>query len=428
MPSNSTPFRVLKFGGAALADGGAIRRACAIIADHGGPHPIVVVSALEGVTKGLEELAEGRGEMRTLRIRHRSLLHQLELSSELLDGFFRELGGVLANLQEGAELGPITRDHLLSFGERMSARIVAGALRAKGLSACPVDAHDLGMVTAKSSGEARLQPSAVAKIRAAIREVPGIPVVTGFLAADEHGNLTTLGRNGSDLTALFIGDAVAADEVQLWKCVAGIQTADPRLVPDAETVAEIGYDEALEIAGHGARVIHRGAVLAARRAKLAISLRDVRNPDSPGTRLVDESSADCPLVLVHRDNVLLAKLNVGDWSELAVLEAELARLDEFAFVVRTGGNSALCNASDTAQVCEVLRAHGAEVRRKLASITPVGLSARTDQDLHVRIHDHLRSTGIEPSTLAETVLVPSAILRESLIALREVTERCFRAS
>ena len=411
MPTDSSTSRVLKFGGAALSDGAAIRRACEIVGDHGGAHPIVVVSALEGVTEGLEELARGGGDIRPLRIRHRSLLHQLELSSELLDSFFRELGGVLVGLREGVELGPITRDHLLSFGERMSARIVAGALRAKGFSACPVDAHDLGMVTTKSSGEARLYSSAVAKIRAAIREVPGIPVVTGFLAADEQGNLTTLGRNGSDLTALFIGEAVAADEVQLWKCVAGIQTADPRLVPDAETIAEIGYDDALEIARHGARVIHRGAVLAARRAKLAVSLRDVRNPDSPGTRLVAEPSADCPLVLVHRDGVLFANVKTESSSEL---EAELAELDEFS-LIRADGNRAQLIASDTTQIRELLEAHGAEMSRKLASITPVGSGAKSDQDLH----NHLRSAGIELRALGETILVPSATLKESLIALRE---------
>ncbi len=419
MPTTQPPFRVLKFGGAALADGNSIRRACGIVRDHGGPRPVVIVSALQGVTAALEELALGRTGMRSLRIRHRSLLHQLELSSELLDSFFRELAGLLATLRESSEIDRGSRDHLLSFGERMSARIVAGALRAKGIPACPVDAHDLGMVTAMSNGEAHLFPSAEAKIRAAIHEVPGIPVVTGFLAADEHGNLTTLGRNGSDLTALFIGEAVAAEEVQLWKCVAGIQTADPRLVPDAETIPEIGYDEAIEIALRGARVIHKGAVLAARRAKLAVSLRDVRNPSSSGTRLVNESRADCPLVLVHRDDVLLASLEVGDAGELERLEEELAGLDEFSHVAGNEENRAVVVASDTAETREALRAHGAEVSCELASITVVGPTAKTDRDLHARIQNHLRTAGIEPRALAETVLVPSATLRESLIALRE---------
>ncbi|MFT7665003.1 MAG: aspartate kinase [Planctomycetota bacterium] len=143
-------------------------------------------------------------------------------------------------------------------------------------------------------------PSAASNVRIAIDEVPGIPVVTGFLAADERGNLTTLGSNGSDLTALFVAEAIDAEEVQLWKCVAGIQTADPKLVPHAQTINEIGYDEAIELARLGARVLHSGAALEAKRANVALRLLDVSKPDFHGTRVVRSATQAGPLALVHR--------------------------------------------------------------------------------------------------------------------------------
>ena len=301
--SSAAQSRVLKFGGAALSDGPAVRRACRIIEEHGGEQPIVIVSALEGVTALLEELAEGRAEARTLQIRHRSLLNQLELSSELLDPFFRELAGLIASFENADQIDGASRDHLLSFGERMSARIVAGALRASGQFATPVDAHDLGLGIESRHGEPRLLSEAADKIRQAIAEVPGIPVVTGFLAADERGNLTTLGSNGSDLTALFVGEAIGAGEVQLWKTVAGIQTADPRWIPEAQTLPELGFEEVEELARCGARVIHYGAARVASRAGLSVSLRDVRDPDSAGTQLVEAMRSDGALIVVHRDGL-----------------------------------------------------------------------------------------------------------------------------
>ena len=139
--------RVLKFGGAALRDGDSIRRAFDLVQRHGGPRPIVVVSAAAGVTGLLEALADGAGDAAAVRIRHRMLLSQLDLPGDLLDGFLRELGLLLA----AREASDRWRDHLLSFGERMAARLVAAAFRARGRLATPVDAWDLGFRTDRKS-------------------------------------------------------------------------------------------------------------------------------------------------------------------------------------------------------------------------------------------------------------------------------------
>ena len=146
---------------------------------------------------------------------------------------------------------------------------VSGALARTGVEATPVDAFDLGFLSDSNHGHARPLSGIGDSIRTTLERVPGIPVVTGFLAKDRAGNLTTLGRNGSDLTASVLAEALAASEVQFWKPVAGILTADPELVPTARRIPSLTYMEAAECAFHGSRVLHPACVAPALRAGLA---------------------------------------------------------------------------------------------------------------------------------------------------------------
>ena len=243
---------VLKFGGAALADGGGIQRVGAILASRGGPRPVAVVSAAAGVTELLIQVAqaaaEGRSELERVRVRHRTLLSQCGLEQELLNRLLAELAAVLEGIRERRAISAAERDFVLSFGERMSTRVVAAALRAGGRNATPVDAFDLGLISDSNHGCARPLAGTSSAIRRALAEVPGIPVVTGFVAKDAAGNLTTLGRNGSDLSASLLADACGAREVQFWKVVGGVMSADPTLVPDARGIARLSYAQAAEYA------------------------------------------------------------------------------------------------------------------------------------------------------------------------------------
>jgi len=115
-----------------------------------------------------------------------------------------------------------------------------------------------------------------------------LPVVTGYIAQDMHGVITTLGRDGSDLTATVIGAAVHASEVQIWKDVSGILTTDPRLVPAARPIRILTYEEAAELTMFGAKVVHPAAVMPAWLSKVPMSVRNSMLPDEPGTRIVAE--------------------------------------------------------------------------------------------------------------------------------------------
>jgi aspartate kinase len=323
--------KVLKFGGAALADGPGVERACRIVAEHGGRRPIVVVSAHQGVTSLLDTIAraaaQGLVEGDRVRIRHRTILRQLGFENDILDRYFVELYGLLAQIQRRGRLQPEERDHVLSFGERMSARIVAHALRDRGVPATPVDAWDLGLTTDSNHGSARpvfgrsgtselpgspespSSPSSMGAIRRALAEIPGVPVVTGFLAKDSSGRLTTLGRNGSDLTAALLAEATSAQELQLWKAVGGMMTADPAIVPDARTIARLGFREAAELAFHGAEVLHPDALAPALRADVTVRILDVREPQAAGTLLDPGEAHEGPVGIAARRRIVRVSLD-----------------------------------------------------------------------------------------------------------------------
>lgn len=380
--------KVLKFGGAALTDGPGVQRACRIVRQYGGARPIVVVSAHQGVTDLLDTVArsaaEGHLEGDRVRIRHRSILRQLGLDSELLDRHFNELFGLLAQIQRHARLTPAERDLVLSFGERMSARVVAHALRAEGLAATPVDAFDLGLTSDSNHGDARPLPESRSTVQATLSAVPGIPVVTGFLAKDKHGNLTTLGRNGSDLTAALVAEAVDASEVQLWKAVDGMMTADPEIVPEARSIERLGFQQAAEYAFHGAEVLHAAALAPAMRANLAVRLLNVNDPEAPGTLLEAQTPAEGPIGIAARRNVVRIDLDLT-WVDaraplVAELFATLARHAVEPGIVRANAErvSVLVAPSNGLEAALVELGRHVVVERSLALVAVIGCSAGRD--------------------------------------------------
>jgi len=329
---------VLKFGGAALKDGDSVSSACRIVAQRGGQRPVLVVSAHAGVTDLLETAARaaatGRVDLHDLRIRHRSILSQLGLDGELCDRHLRQLHQLLEQISHKGQLPLRDLDLVLSFGERMSSRIVARVLESQGLPATPVDAFDLGFLTDSNHGHARPLVGIGAEIKAALARVQGIPVVTGFLAKDRDGNLTTLGRNGSDLTASVLAEALGACEIQFWKSVPGILTADPELVPDARPIPWLTYLEAAECAFHGSRVLHPASVAPALRAAVAVRVLDVRTPDAPGTVFVMDTEARVdqrgPVAVASKAGVVRLDLAVDAPEERGELASRLfSTLEEF---------------------------------------------------------------------------------------------------
>jgi aspartate kinase len=396
--------RVLKFGGAALADGPGVLRACQIVAKYGGERPLVVVSAHHGVTSLLETVArsaaEGHLEADRVRIRHRSLLAQLALDSELLDRYFHELFTLLSEIRSRGKLLERERDLALSFGERMSARVVAHALNARGLRATPVDAFDLGLTTDSNHGNAQPLSESSAALRAALTEIDGVPVVTGFLAKDRHGNLTTLGRNGSDLTAALIAEAVGAGELQLWKAVGGIMTADPDLVPDARVIERLGFQEAAEYAFHGAEVLHPAALAPVERAEIPVRILNVNDPEAHGTLLDVGASDEGPIGIAALADMMRVECALDAEDPDAGLAELFALLREHRvepLSIARDARSASCLVAGGHGLDAVMAALGrrAGIDRDLALVAVIGRGVGHDTALARRAFAALAEHRIE---------------------------------
>ena len=296
---------VLKFGGTSVADAERLRQVAAIVRDRVAQRPIVVVSALAGVTDLLEAaIADAlRGDPAAVepKVAEIERCHRWAVAGTLddagerhrvsleLDRAFEDLRGHLRSIRILGEGPARVLDRVLACGERCSSRLIAAALSEAGVPAFWVDAGDV-LRTDGCHGAATADldaTSAAVQQRLLTRMEDGsVPVLGGFVGAGPDGATTTLGRGGSDTSAAVLGRCVAADEIQIWTDVDGMLTADPRLVPSARPLPELAFDEALELARFGAKVLHPASVAPAREAGIPIRVLNSWSPEHPGTRLV----------------------------------------------------------------------------------------------------------------------------------------------
>lgn len=287
---------VMKFGGTSVGDAERIRAVASLVGEaaRSGRRPTVVVSAHAGVTNLLFDLARravetGAHDVGALAARHHEILDALGLPRALVEAEIEEARTLLTGIALVRELTPRTLDCMASFGERMSARVVAAHLRAAGLDAEPVMAWDAGLTTDARFGAARPLPSAEAEIQRRLGAMTAIPVVTGYIGRTEKGEVTTLGRGGSDYSAAIFGAALGAEEIQIWTDVDGVLTTDPNVVKNARILEELSFEEASELAFFGAKVIHPATMLPAVEKNIPIRVLNTFNPSARGTRIVARS-------------------------------------------------------------------------------------------------------------------------------------------
>lgn len=299
------PLRIMKFGGTSVGDPSAIQKVVDIIRGAAREGDlVVVVSAMSGVTNqlieaGVQSALGDRPSVETifhaLRKRHEAVVSALIHSAAERSRIGREMDRVF---QEGEqlcqctmrvrELTPPTRDSISSLGERLSAPIIAAVLVEHGVASEAIDATAL-IQTDSCHGAADPHMDVTRKLcRERLRPLVQkgvVPVVTGFIGATVEGVLTTLGRGGSDYSATILGAALDADEVTIWTDVDGLMTADPRLVPDASTIAEISYREAEEMAHLGAKVLHPKTLRAVTQSGIPLWIRNTFAPELAGTKI-----------------------------------------------------------------------------------------------------------------------------------------------
>lgn len=304
---------VCKFGGSSLADATRLQEVAKLVRlqqDRTRQPPIVVLSAMGPSTNELlaaanRALNEGVVDLSSIKARAHEACKTLSLNAEeLCDPLLINLDQLLLGVKFIKELSPRTLDYLVSFGERLSVRIFAAHLaRNEGIPAMHVDAFDAGFLSDSSFTNAELDESTFPAVKKYFSEsVPDdvVVVVTGFIAKDAAGDITTLGRGGSDLTAAALGAAIGASEVQVWKDVDGILSTDPRIVSDAVPVPSVSFEEAAEMAFFGAKVLHPSAMHPAMRWDIPVRVKNSYNPSHPGTVIVRERStgAENPVTAV----------------------------------------------------------------------------------------------------------------------------------
>ncbi|MGP8175299.1 MAG: lysine-sensitive aspartokinase 3 [Terracidiphilus sp.] len=297
---------VMKFGGTSVEDPAAIARTAAIVAGRAalGKQPVVVVSAMAKVTDQLLRAAAAAAQgdragalaiSAQLRARHldtaahlvRNSAHAAELA-EFINQKFDSLDEVLRGLAAILELTPRISDLIASYGERISSRIVAAAFCERGIDAAHVDAREI--IVTDSQFQKAVPQDAVIDKRAQEKLLPltavgQVPVMGGFIASNEAGITTTLGRGGSDFTGALVGSALSAEAIEIWTDVDGIMTADPRVCPDALRVKVISFEEAAELAYFGAKVLHPATILPAVKKNIPVLVLNSRNSACEGTRI-----------------------------------------------------------------------------------------------------------------------------------------------
>ena len=296
---------VMKFGGSSVANAERIKHVASIIKAYKEKRPVVVLSAMGDTTDHLLEAAdkavEGIVDVAGVAKLHEDTAAELGVDIQTIRTLLDELKQLLTGISMLKEISKRSRDYLVSFGERMSVRMMAAYLSKEGIPAQFYDAWDIGIVSDSNYMSAELLDEVWETIPASLNDykngiVNAIPIVTGFIAKNRQGCITTLGRGGSDLTATMIGAAMHAEEVQTWKDVDGIMTTDPRVVKDARPVSEVTYEEAQELAMFGAQVLHPRSMMPVRKTGTPVRVKNSYNITSPGSLIVEKHAGKVPPV------------------------------------------------------------------------------------------------------------------------------------
>ena len=309
---------VHKFGGTSVGSAERFANVAAIVSDHyhrtrESPRPgtVVVVSAMSGTTDQLiaggRAAAEGKdGDYRQIKAglftRHvqaaEALLNHSPQRVEvcgLIEDRLHELERLYRSIAVLGELTPRGSDVVASFGEQLSAHILAATLQEHGLRAQALSATQLVVTNDHFGAAVPLMEPTRQRLHQQVRpllERGVVPVITGYIAATESGVTTTLGRGGSDYSAAIVGAGLDADEVWIWSDVDGILTADPNIVPGARTLDELSYGEAADLAYFGADVLHPKTIRPLVEARIPLRILNSFHSTHPGTRIVETPGPD----------------------------------------------------------------------------------------------------------------------------------------
>jgi aspartate kinase len=305
---------VMKFGGASQANPERIRNCAEIVLERLDQQPLVVVSAISGITDALISAARSalEGEVdapfRAIQTRHVEILQGLGLSPDLVEVELNGLRDLLHGISLVKELTLRTIDFVMSFGEAMSSKIMAAQLREMGAKSEVIPSVDLGFCTDSNFSNAQVLAETYDNIPRLLegRHQDRVVVTTGFIGKNHRGEITTIGRSGTDYTAAVFGASLGASEIQIWKDVDGVMTADPAVIKNAKLLKTMSFVEASELAYYGAEVLHPSTIAPAVKRDIPVRVLNTLKRNEPGTVVAKGPCPEPPVKsVVYKEDLTL---------------------------------------------------------------------------------------------------------------------------
>ncbi len=304
---------VLKYGGTSISSPQKIKDVAKFVVAQGKKNEIVTVcSAISGTTDNLIEISnciKKGNKKRAKEVAQKIINDNKKLARETiskapnrkkleenLERDFSELNDLVDGMVLLGEVTPRSMDYLLSFGERLSIKIVAHAIADLGKKIFALTGNEVGIITDSNFGESKpLMDTTRLRVSKNIENLLSkkvFPVIGGFAGADQHGRITTFGRGGSDYTATTVGSCIKADEIWLMSDVDGLMTADPKIVKESKVLNEVSYVEAIEMALFGAKQIHPRTFEPLLTKKIPMRIRSSYNTTNEGTLVIASPSPE----------------------------------------------------------------------------------------------------------------------------------------
>jgi len=435
---------VCKFGGTSVADREAQERLVRIVRDRLPARPLVVVSALSGVSDALIGIladavagaeTESATALQALAGRHRLLLEATPAPGDVAEecrAALEDTLGSLESLRRGIVLlndaSPWIRTRFIAAGELLSSRIVVAAFAAAGIEAVWLDARNVvrtGGLEPECDSPVPAEISRLAAAEVTPRLAPGGAVVTqGFIGSDASGRTTLLGRGGSDYSASLLGAALGAERIEIWTDVDGVLTANPKIVPEARRLRGLSFAEASELAYFGARVLHPSTILPAIEAEVPVWVGNARRPEGGGTTIVARATPPADersVVKAIADKRGIAVVNVTS-TRMLMAHGFLARIFEVfdlhrtpVDLVATSEVSVSLTVDDDSRLSEIVAAlsrfSSVEVERDMALVCLVGEGMRGRAGIAATVFRAIRFSPVRMITQGASAINLSLVVR-----------------
>lgn len=412
----------MKFGGTSVEDAAAFQRVATIVAQRLQQQPIVVVSAMSGMTDVLfacSELAANGRHQEAIALLAPQFNRHAAVAGELLEieeaaRFDSELESRrsqvnrwLRSLSSETSVRAQQQDAIVALGEQLSSLLLSATLRSSKVDAVAIDARTCILTDEQYGAAVPLFADTTLRTREKVLPLISagrVPVLGGFIAATSDGVTTTLGRGGSDYTASIVGAAVLAEEIQIWTDVPGVLTADPRVVPNAVTIPRLSYAEAAELAYFGAKVLHPKTIQPAVEGAIPVRICNSRAPAGESTLVCAEieTAAQTVKAIAHKRGITTVQVSsarmLGAYGFLRAIFEVFDRHRTVVDVVTTSEVSVSLSLDDTttlgAIVAELELLGTVSVETERAMICVVGAGLRGTPGIAARVFSTISDINV----------------------------------